>query len=88
LCGAPYSRPSHPWRCLNLPLFEEVVALVVDDNESREIFDIDLPHRLHPKLRVLKDLASRTTTVGERPKRESEKGVSVNKAKRLRTPTN
>ena len=34
-------------------LVEEVVALVVDDDERREVDDVDLPHRLHAELGVL-----------------------------------
>ncbi len=37
-------------------LLEEVVALVVDDDERREVDDVDLPHGLHPQLGVLEDL--------------------------------
>src|SRR5579871_5229803 len=33
-------------------LGEEIVALVVDDDESGEVPDLDLPHRLHAKFRV------------------------------------
>src|SRR5690606_10782463 len=32
---------------------EEVVALVVDDDEGREVLDLDLPHRFHAQLGVL-----------------------------------
>src|SRR5512143_3221465 len=41
---------------LRLQLLEEVVALVVDQDEGREIHDLDRPDRLHPQLRVLEDL--------------------------------
>src|SRR4051794_9337575 len=34
-------------------LGEEVVALVVDDDEGREVDDLDAPHRLHAELGVL-----------------------------------
>ena len=37
-------------------LLEEVVALVVDDDERREVDDLDLPHRLHAELGVLEHL--------------------------------
>mmetsp|Transcript_47541 Transcript_47541/g.128272 ORF Transcript_47541/g.128272 Transcript_47541/m.128272 type:complete len:368 (-) Transcript_47541:832-1935(-) len=37
----------------HLPFGEEVVAFVVHDNESREILDLDAPHRLHAELLVL-----------------------------------
>src|ERR1700691_5194048 len=33
-------------------LGEEVVALVVDDDESGEVLDLDLPHRLHAEFGV------------------------------------
>src|SRR5438105_3179224 len=32
---------------------EEVVALVVDDDEGREVDDLDLPHCLHAELGIL-----------------------------------
>ena len=35
---------------------EEVVALVVDDDEGREVLDLDLPDRLHAELGVLQHL--------------------------------
>ena len=35
---------------------EEVVALVVDDDERREVLDLDPPDRLHAQLGVLQDL--------------------------------
>ena len=35
---------------------EEVVALVVDDNKGREIFDFDLPDGLHPEFRIFEHL--------------------------------
>ena len=37
-------------------LGEEVVALVVDHDEGREVLHLDLPHRLHAQLRVLQHL--------------------------------
>mmetsp|Transcript_61357 Transcript_61357/g.171322 ORF Transcript_61357/g.171322 Transcript_61357/m.171322 type:complete len:421 (-) Transcript_61357:724-1986(-) len=40
----------------HLPFGEEVVAFVVHDNESREILDLDAPHRLHAELLVLDHL--------------------------------
>ena len=41
---------------LGADLLEEVVALVVDDDEGREVDDVDLPHRLHAELGVLEHL--------------------------------
>ena len=37
-------------------LFEKIIALVVDHNERREVFDFDFPDRFHPEFRVLEDL--------------------------------
>jgi hypothetical protein len=37
-------------------LFEEIVPLVVDDDEGREILDRDLKDGLHPELGVDHDL--------------------------------
>ena len=36
-----------------LELFEEVMALVVNKNESREVFHANLPHGFHAQFRVL-----------------------------------
>src|SRR5262245_33660322 len=44
---------------------EEVVALVVDDDERGEVDDVDLPHRLHPQLRVLEDVDLLDAVFGE-----------------------
>ena len=38
---------------LQAELLEKVVALVIDEDEGREVLDSDLPDRLHAKLRVL-----------------------------------
>ena len=35
---------------------EEVIALVVDDDECREVFDLDPPHGLHTELGILEQL--------------------------------
>src|SRR5690606_26526161 len=37
-------------------VLEEVVPLVIDDDESGKIDDLDLPNRLHSELRVLEHL--------------------------------
>ena len=39
-------------RSPRLELLEEVVALVVNEDESREVFNCDLPDSLHAKLRI------------------------------------
>ena len=33
-------------------LLEEVISLVVDKDECREILDMNLPYSLHPELRI------------------------------------
>eukprot|EP00123_Amoebidium_parasiticum_P000658 comp11521_c0_seq1/m.5971 comp11521_c0_seq1/g.5971 ORF comp11521_c0_seq1/g.5971 comp11521_c0_seq1/m.5971 type:complete len:414 (+) comp11521_c0_seq1:338-1579(+) len=38
------------------PLLEEVVALIIHHDESREVLDVNLPHSLHAELGVLKHL--------------------------------
>src|SRR4051794_41923824 len=42
-------------RCHHWPgrFREEVVALVVDDDEGREVLDLDTPYRFHAELGVL-----------------------------------
>ena len=40
-------------RSAEVELFEEVVALVVDDDEGREILNFDLPDSFHPELGIL-----------------------------------
>ncbi len=40
----------------HLPLLEEVVALVVDDDKRGEVLDVNLPDSLHAELGVLADL--------------------------------
>src|SRR5690606_36215703 len=44
---------------------EEVVALVVDDDEGREVADLDLPDRLHAELGVLEHLDLGDAVLGE-----------------------
>ena len=45
-----------PWDWRAKRLGEEVVALVVHDDERREVHDVDLPHRFHPELGEVDDL--------------------------------
>ena len=52
-------------RRLRRDLLEEVVALVVDDDEGREVDDLDLPHRLHAELGVLEHLDLADVVEGE-----------------------
>ena len=55
-CGAVNPRLSLPLKpgyagvqtLSQVELLEEVVALVIDDDEGREILDLDAPDRLHP----------------------------------------
>ena len=44
---------------------EEVVALVVDDDEGREVLDLDLPDRLHAELGVLQHLDLADAVLGQ-----------------------
>src|SRR6185503_23316 len=56
------------WRpqfALVAEIAEEVVALVVDDDEGREIDDVDLPHRLHAELGIFQDLDMLDAVLGE-----------------------
>lgn len=43
-------------RDLAEPLGEEVIALVVDDDEGGEVFDVDLPDGFHAEFWVLEDV--------------------------------
>ena len=56
--GKAERRQVHPLgllavRAPGLQLLEEVVALVVNEDESREVLNSDLPDSLHAKLRIL-----------------------------------
>src|SRR6185369_15212305 len=44
------------WRLRRRARPEEVVALVVDQDERREVFDFDLPDRLHAEVGKVDDL--------------------------------
>jgi hypothetical protein len=46
---------SPPWPSRLEPR-EEVVTLAVDDDEGREVFDLDAPDRLHAELGIFHDL--------------------------------
>lgn len=41
---------------LDLPLLEEVVTFIINDNECGEIFDIDTENCLHSQLGVFQNL--------------------------------
>src|SRR5258707_12601640 len=43
-------------KTLDLQVAEEVVALVVGDDESREVLDLDAPDRFHAELGILQHL--------------------------------
>src|SRR6185369_12532023 len=46
-------------------LLEEVIALVVDDDEGREVLDLDLPDRLHAELGIFHHLDLLDAVLGE-----------------------
>src|SRR5215510_2357707 len=48
-----------------IQLLEEIVALVVDDYESRKILDLDAPDRLHAELGIFDDLDLLDAVLGE-----------------------
>ena len=52
-------------RCPRLQLFEEVVALVIYEDECREVFYCNLPDSLHTELRVLYALDALDRTLRE-----------------------
>src|SRR5258708_3365172 len=61
--GAPHRDVRE--RRLGGRVLEEVVALVVDDDERREVLDLDLPDGLHAELLVLDDLDLLDAVLGE-----------------------
>ena len=46
-------------------LLEEVVALVVDDDEGREILDLDAPDRLHAEFGIFEHLDLADAVLGQ-----------------------
>jgi hypothetical protein len=52
---------------------EEVVALVVDDDEGREVLDLDLPDRLHAELGVLEHLDLLDAVLGQARRRAADR---------------
>ena len=52
-------------RCPRLQLLEEIVALVIYEDECREVFYCNLPDSLHAELRVLYALDALDGTLGE-----------------------
>ena len=54
-------------------LGEEVVALVVDDDEGREVLDLDPPDRLHAELGVLQHLDLGDAVLGQPGRRAADR---------------
>src|SRR6478735_6984774 len=52
---------------------EEVVALVVDHDEGREVLDLDLPDRLHAQLGVLEHLDAPDAVLGQPRSRATDR---------------
>ncbi len=50
---------------LQTKLFEEVITLVINEDERREVLNADLPDRLHPKIRILNAFDALDALVGE-----------------------
>ena len=50
-------------RSPRLELLEEVVTLIVNEDESREVFNSDLPDSLHAQLRILYTLDALDATL-------------------------
>src|SRR6476469_6974735 len=46
-------------------LFEEIIALVVDDDEGRKILDLDAPDRFHAEFGILHNLDLLDAVLGE-----------------------
>src|SRR3954447_21154430 len=62
--AGPAHRNRRERRCRGR-ILEEVVALVVNDDERREVLDLDLPDGLHAELLVLDDLDLLDAVLGE-----------------------
>src|ERR1700758_2581223 len=61
--GLAFARPA---RALpQIQFLEEVVALVVDDDEGREIHDLDAPDRFHAEFGIFDDLDLLDAVLGE-----------------------
>jgi len=58
---------------LDLQLAEEVVALVVGDDEGREVLDLDAPDRLHAELGILQRLHLPEAVLGEDVRRAADR---------------
>src|SRR5512134_1497242 len=54
-------------------LGEEVVALVVDDDERREVLDLDPPDRLHPELGIFDALDLLDAVLGQPRRRAADR---------------
>ncbi len=62
----PWGSTASCWRAKGFRHFaEEVVALVVDDDEGREVVHLDLPHGLHAELGILEYLDLGDAVLGE-----------------------
>src|SRR6266403_88985 len=62
------SRPS-----AQIQFLEEVVALVVDDDEGREILDLDAPDRFHAEFGIFDDLDLLDAVLGEVRRRPADR---------------
>ena len=51
--------------CLESELLEEVVALVIHENECREVLDGNLPYCFHSEFRVFDTLYTLAVVLGE-----------------------
>src|SRR5262249_43360035 len=58
ISSAPLRVAQHPGNIASaqVQLLEEVVALVIDDDEGREIHDLDAPDRFHAEFGIFKHL--------------------------------
>src|SRR6516165_10958227 len=52
---------------------EKVVSLIVDDDEGREVADLDLPDGLHPELGVLDRLDPGDAVLGQPRRRPADR---------------
>src|ERR1041384_7480698 len=57
-----------------IQFLEEVVALVVDDDEGREVLDLDAPDRLHAELGIFDHLDLFDAVLGEVRRRPADRG--------------
>src|ERR1700681_4747346 len=78
LSSAPLRAAQHPWHTAQAPspqiqFLEEIIALVVDDDEGREILDLDAPDRFHAEFGIFHHLDLLDAVLGEVGRRAADR---------------